>query len=526
MIQQFTLTNEHIDRISEIVEGFLAEAELEQKNILRTRFAIEETLLNYQETLGTNGTVKVNCVKRFGRIRVELSVPGNRFDPFDTGAEDDSEVMRGILAGMGIAPSWNYKNGVNLVVFTPQKKQRSQMVTLALSIVLALAVGGLCYLLPDGVRLFLNNSLIIPLFNTFMGFLSAIAGPMIFLSVAWGIYSIGDTATFGKIGKRMITRFLVMSLVVTVVSAMVMLPFFSLSMGGAASFDFSELLNMVLDIIPDNLFTPFTEGNPMQIIFVAVLLGVAMLVMGSKTAVVASFVEQANYLIQLIMGVVSSLIPFFVFGSILNMILSDNFSALVESYKLIPLMILGDVLVLVIYIAMLCIKHKVSPTVLIKKLFPTFLIGLTTASSAAAFATNVECCEKDLGIDKKIINFGIPLGQVVFMPGAAILFLAAGLCMAEVYGIAISPSWLITALLIIVVLAVAAPPVPGGALTCYTILFLQLNIPAEAIAIVIALNVVLEFVATAVNLSCLQMELVELSASLDMLDREKLLKAK
>ena len=62
--------------------------------------------------------------------------------------------------------------------------------------------------------------------------------------------------------------------------------------------------------------------------------------------------------------------------------------------------------------------------------------------------------------------------------------------------------------------------------TIYTILFLQLNIPAEAIAIVIALNVVLEFVATAVNLSCLQMELVELSASLDMLDREKLLKAK
>ncbi|MBP3585804.1 MAG: cation:dicarboxylase symporter family transporter, partial [Peptococcaceae bacterium] len=245
MIQQFTLINEHIDRISEMVEGFLAEAELEQKNILRTRFAIEEALLNYQGALGTDGTVKVNCVKRFGRIRVELSVPGNRFDPFDTGAEDNSEVMRGILAGMGIAPSWNYKNGVNLVVFTPQKKQRSQMVTLALSIVLALTVGGLCYLLPDGVRLFLNNSLITPLFNTFMGFLSAIAGPMIFLSVAWGIYSIGDTATFGKIGKRMITRFLVMSLVVTVVSAIVMLPFFSLSMGGAAAFNFSELLNMV-----------------------------------------------------------------------------------------------------------------------------------------------------------------------------------------------------------------------------------------------------------------------------------------
>lgn len=55
-----------------------------------------------------------------------------------------------------------------------------------------------------------------------------------------------------------------------------------------------------------------------------------------------------------------------------------------------------------------------------KKVAPTFLIGLSTASSAAAYSTNVECCEKQLGIDRQIINFGIPLGQVVFMPGAAV----------------------------------------------------------------------------------------------------------
>ena len=108
------------------------------------------------------------------------------------------------------------------------------------------------------------------------------------------------------------------------------------------------------------------------------------------------------------------------------------------------------------------------------------------------------------------------------MPGAAVLFIAAGLCMAEVYGTAISPTWIITLLIISVILAVAAPPVPGGALTCYTILFMQLNIPTEALAITIALNVIFEFFATAVNLLCLQTELVELAGELDMLDVEKL----
>ena len=63
-------------------------------------------------------------------------------------------------------------------------------------------------LLPDGVRLAISEELITPVFGSFMGLLSAISGPLIFLSVAWGIYSIGDTATLGTIGKRMISRIL------------------------------------------------------------------------------------------------------------------------------------------------------------------------------------------------------------------------------------------------------------------------------------------------------------------------------
>lgn len=92
----------------------------------------------------------------------------------------------------------------------------------------------------------------------------------------------------------------------------------------------------------------------------------------------------------------------------------------------------------------------------------------------------MECCEKDLGIDKRIVNFGVPLGRVIFMPGVSVMFLAVGFCMAEIYGVTVSPVWLATAFLIAIVLAVAAPPIPGGALTCYTILFVQLKIPMES----------------------------------------------
>ena len=162
--------------------------------------------------------------------------------------------------------------------------------------------------------------------------------------------------------------------------------------------------------------------------------------------------------------------------------------------------------------------------VLLKKLIPTFVIGITTASSMAAFSTNVDTCHHQLGIDKKLINIGLPLGQVLFMPGALIIFLAAAIGMAEAYSVAMTPVWLVTLVIIAVVLAIAAPPVPGAAITVYTILFMQLNISTEAIAVIVALNIILEFVATAVNLFCLQTEMILLSGKLNKLDEETLRK--
>lgn len=73
------------------------------------------------------------------------------------------------------------------------------------------------------------------------------------------------------------------------------------------------------------------------------------------------------------------------------------------------------------YIGLVCWKCKVKPGVLIKKLLPTFLIALSTSSSSAAFGTNIESC-KALGIDKKLINFGVSIGQIIFMPAGAIQF--------------------------------------------------------------------------------------------------------
>ena len=166
------------------------------------------------------------------------------------------------------------------------------------------------------------------------------------------------------------------------------------------------------------------------------------------------------------------------------------------------------------------IRMKVSFPMLLRKLLPTYLIALSTASSSATLSTNLETCEKQLGISERIASFAVPLGQVIFKTGGAVGFFVLALGLAEFYGVAMPLPWIVTGVLVSGMLAIAAPPVPSGSLTCYTVLLTQLGIPAEAVGLAVAGNVILDFFMTACGISCLQSELILASNRLGMLDTD------
>lgn len=128
-MKKYKLSNENIGQAISLAEKDLEEWGVDGRNILQIRLAVEETLLKYQEVFGTEAVFTEKITRRFNRIRLELSLTGERFDPFDTGEEEQSEVLRGLLANMGVAPVWQYKNGVNLILFTPKKEAVSDGVS-------------------------------------------------------------------------------------------------------------------------------------------------------------------------------------------------------------------------------------------------------------------------------------------------------------------------------------------------------------------------------------------------------------
>ena len=154
----------------------------------------------------------------------------------------------------------------------------------------------------------------------------------------------------------------------------------------------------------------------------------------------------------------------------------------------------------------------------LKKLLPTMIIFITTNSSSAAFLNNTETCRKKLGIADSIVNFGVPFGQVICKSGIAAIMSCVCFCLASYYNVNMTPAWFITATLGTVMISIAVLPIPGGGLAAYTVLFGLLGIPSEGLAVAIPIEMIMEYPATAVDLSTVQLILIRTADKLKKLD--------
>lgn len=516
-----------IDVLSQLLVEALQQADVDRKDIIRLRLAVEEILGLWQADAAQEMVGVFRCGTRLGRMYIEISAPGRRIDPEQAAGDIAGQMLcANLLAQAGLAPTFSYHDGVNRLAIYPARPQKiSPLLQLLLAILAAGTVGALLLALPAHVGE-VAGGVVDPLFTALMGILQTLAGPMIFFSVCWGIVNIGDVRVLGRIGKVVVVRFLGAIFLLTAVTALCLVPLFQPENGAASVGEnaVAQLYSMLLEIIPSNIITPFQEGNSLQIIFMAICVGLVLLMLGEKSAALRTWLDQVNTAVQFMMEMVSRYISLFIFVSLLSLLLSDALRNLGGMVKGLLLGMAACMVWPLLYALWASLRLRVSFPLLLRKLLPTYLIALSTASSSAALSTDLETCERRLGISGRIVHFAVPLGQVIFKTGAAVGFFVLALGLAEFYGVAMPFSWLATGVLTAGLLAIAAPPVPGGSLTCYTVLLTQLGIPAESIGLAVAGNVILDFFMTSCGISCLQSELMLSACKLGMLDQEILWK--
>ena len=514
----YTLTDTDIDKMSEEVAACLAEFRIQKHDRIRIRLSVEEILLKYRERFGQETEAELLHEKHFGILKLRLKLHCDRSDLTDVLSEEDVLFQR-LSESPGCVPVWSYKNRCNEIHYSLRAGSRLPswagiVITAAAGILAGLAARAM----PEKLYRSLTEKLLDPVSSAVMGFFAAIAGVMMAISVIAGIVGMGSVSTMNRIGKKLFGH-IVLWLVILALLIFAAAPFvFSIGRSTGAGFDFESIWNMLLGMIPSGFLEPFLTGNTMQIVFLAVFTGFIILRLAGKSPRLADAVQNINLLVQEMVVIITKALPVIVFISMFELIGNKNGPALGDVYKYPLYHTVLCCFWLFSVIARVCITKKVSVSVLLKKLIPSFLIAFSTASSSASLYETMKACDKKYGIEKQLVHVGIPISNIFNKPISLIERMTALLCMAELFGVDISLSTLAAMVITSFAYAMSAPTVPGGGISSFTLMALQFGIPIEAVSIIISLDVIIDRITTSAQVAVGQLELIQVADRLNKLD--------
>lgn len=518
--EELVLDRAAVDRLSDVLDKWMEQAGIKNGDRLRRRLAMETVLLNLCEHFDEKLVVSVSAGKRFFQPFFSVRYEGISYNPTQDVSDGWSKHL---LSDIGYGPSWSFRSGVNeLSLKLPHSQVKPELLML-IAFVVAVILGFLLPVIPEGIKTFLNDVVFTTISDVFLKLMGTFAGIMVFTSVISGICGIGNISDFSKMGKYMVTRYIAFSFLGAAVCGAAFIPFFSFSFGEAAGgSEGSSILKLIKDIVPSDPITPFQTGNMLQIVFIAVFAGLIIVLLGRRTEGVRNFTFQLNTIMTRLVDVVCYLLPLYILASLVLLFWEHGMGIFAMAWKPLVLCVLCCFGLMIIKLLIVSVRCKVSIGLLMKKTSPAFLIGLATASSTAAFGTVMDINVKKLGIPEDLNNFGVPIGNILCCSTSAAGFITIIYSLVEYNGIKVDIAWFITAWIVITLISFATPPVSGGTLVVLTVMFAHFGLPNSLLGIAGTLSLIADFFMTSSKVNIIQMELILEAAHWKTLDLEML----
>lgn len=507
----YPLNAKSIDEIAAQIEEYLNDLGYERSNILRIRLGMEEALLRWRDRFGDGPSVRFMTESNWFRNGITLQLDGESCDPFAS-TEDDFGAWAGSLLGsVGIEPHYVYRQRSNIIQLRLKKVDRNPALRLLSFLVFGVALAGVSEaLLSPELRSSILLTVLDPIQNAFFRVLNAASGPLIFLTLLNAICGVGHVTAAGLNGRRMLERLLLLNVFVALVAMLIAIPIFRLGFDEFLpdSEQVSSVLDLFLHFIPNDLLSPFVDGDSPQIILVALILGYALINAGSQAGGLISLVDQTNAVGLIVVNWVNRLSPYFIVMLLVLNIWENSIRSLLGIW--IPLLTaLGISLIpLSVALAIVCRTQKIALPKLLKKVWPSFLLAMKSASVDASYGANERCCERELGIQGRFLKRSLPLGLVLYMPAGIVTTIAVTFYAADTAGIHASLVWYLVAVFMAVALIVATPPVSGIGIVTYAAIFTRLDIPETALTIALIADILSAFFTSPLNQLMLQLELV------------------
>lgn len=372
-----------------------------------------------------------------------------------------------------------------------------------ISLFLAVLYG---YFNPQGIR-----------YTAWMGdiFLTAlkmVIVPLILSSIISGVTSMGSGKNLGRLGGKTLLYYLSTStfaIFTGLILVNVIRPGIGIEMGFSQNVEglaekAASVNDILMRIVPSNVFESMVNGDILPIIFFAVIFGVFIGQVGDTYRVsLTTFFEAVFEVMMKMTMFIVKFTPLGVFGIVSREVSrnADNLASIAGGmaiYMLTVIFALGFHALFTLPMIMRFVA-KVKPFKHLNNMATPLLTAFSTASSSATLPLTMEAVEHKSGVSNKITSFTLPLGATINMDGTALYECVAAMFIAQVYGIELN---FIQQMLIVVtalLASIGAAGIPMAGLVMLTVILTAAGLPLEGIGLILAVDLPLDMMRTTVN---------------------------
>ena len=377
--------------------------------------------------------------------------------------------------------------------------------------------------IPSG-DLFIANY-IKPFGTIFINLLKLIAVPLILASLIKGISDLKDISKLSKMGGRTIVTYLITTLTAVTIGLIlvnVIKPGKSISVDtrnelveayatdtqakqkAAAKQQELGPLQALVDMVPSNIFLAASNNrNMLQVIFFALFFGIGMILLNEKkVAPVKNFFDSFNSIILKLIDLIMLSAPYGVFALLAALVVDapslELFKAL-ALYAITLLLGLAAMILIYVLIVQLLTKRKIS--FFVRGIAPAQLLAFSTSSSAATLPVTMECVEENLGVDKEVASFVLPIGATINMDGTSVYQGVAAVFIAQAFGLDLSLSAQLGIVFTATLASIGTAAVPSAGIVMLVIVLAQAGIPEAGLALIFAIDRPLDMCRTIVNVT-------------------------
>jgi Na+/H+-dicarboxylate symporter len=345
-----------------------------------------------------------------------------------------------------------------------------------------------------------------PLGDLFIKLLMMAAIPLVFFNLMNGLAGLSDIKSLGRITLKIGLFYAGTSALSFILGYFTMSsiePGKGFTLNTTPPEEIGEMPNVVdifLDMFPDNVFRSFTEANMVQIVVFAVLLGITVLTLPEKfKSPIVKGLDVLSKLFRELVNLVLKISPLGI-GALMAATFGEYGSKMFGNLAVFIGGVWGtQIVMMIIFLILLFLFTRMNPRTFFSRTGSLYATALATCSSWACLAVGLEIAEDKLRLPKHIYSFTLPLGIQLNKNGTAIMLIGVLLFTAQASGITFDPASVVTIILIGLLLETGSGGIPGGGLVIALIFVKAFNLPLEIAAIVGGIYRLIDMGNTTIN---------------------------